>query len=349
MSSSDKIKEITLKAYSKRLEKRPMKSDFLHLKSLKEKLLNIKMKQAKLNKTAPCSRAKVIKVLKGLKRGTSRDPLGLANELFHPDVAGNDLIDAIYILMNRIKSEQVYPQLMEFCNISSIFKGRGKRNNINSYRGIFRITVFRNVLDRLIYEDEYKTIDERLTDSNIGARKGRNIRDNIFVVGAIINEVINGEAEAVDICTYDIEKCFDALWLEETLNDLSDTGLNNDKLPLLFLENENCKVAVKTPTGITERIKLSKIVMQGTVWGSIKCTTQQDKLGKAAYKNKEPIYLYKQTVEVPPIGYVDDVLTVSRCGNASVINNTIVNTFTGNQKVKIWTRQMQKVTYWKSK
>ena len=107
-----------------------------------------------------------------------------------------------------------------------------------------------------------------MTDSNIGARKGRNIRDNIFVVGAIINEVINGEAEAVDICTYDIEKCFDALWLKETINDLSDTGLNNDKLPLLFLENENCKVAVKTPTGITERIKLSKIVMQGTVWGS---------------------------------------------------------------------------------
>ena len=45
---------------------------------------------------------------------------------------------------------------------------------------------------------------------------------------------------------YDIEKCFDALCLEECINDLYEAGLNNDKLPLLFLENQNAKVAAKT-------------------------------------------------------------------------------------------------------
>ena len=44
-------------------------------------------------------------------------------------------------------------------------------------------------MDKLIYNDEYPTIDDHLTDSNVGARQNRNIRDNIFVINAIMNNV----------------------------------------------------------------------------------------------------------------------------------------------------------------
>ena len=76
--------------------------------------------------------------------------------------------------------KQEYPKAMEKCNISSIHKIKASRNDFNSYRGIFRVPIFRTVIDRLIYNDEYETIDEKLTDSNIGARKNRNVRDNIL-------------------------------------------------------------------------------------------------------------------------------------------------------------------------
>ena len=55
--------------------------------------------------------------------------MGYANEIFHPSVAGADLKKAILGLMNRIKSEQVYPEALEKCNISSIFKNKGSRNS----------------------------------------------------------------------------------------------------------------------------------------------------------------------------------------------------------------------------
>ena len=112
-----------------------------------------------------------------------------------------------------------------------------------------------------------------------------------------------------------------------------DTGFSNDKLPLLFLENKNCKVAVKIYTGMTKRINNEEKVMQGTIWGSMKCKAQQDKLGKAAYENKKTIYLYKMC-EIPLIGYVDDVLTLAKCGNNSVINNSIANSFTESKKLR---------------
>ena len=57
------------------------------------------------------------------------------------------------------------------------------------------------------------------------------------MLNAITNSVINGNEESVDIQIFDIEKCFDALWVEECVNDLFEAGLDNDKLVLLYLEN----------------------------------------------------------------------------------------------------------------
>ena len=63
----------------------------------------------------------------------------------------------------------------------------------------------RNILERLIHNDEYELIDSNLTDCKVGARKGRNIRDNIFVLNALMNDAVNGTKEAGDIAIYDAE------------------------------------------------------------------------------------------------------------------------------------------------
>ena len=42
-------------------------------------------------------------------------------------------------------------------------------------------------------------IDDNLRDSNVGAKKGRNIRDNIFVLGAVVNSVIKGKEDPVQV------------------------------------------------------------------------------------------------------------------------------------------------------
>ena len=219
------------------------------------------------------------RVLKNLKKQKSRDPLGLANDIFRPEVAGDDLKLAIVKMMNHIKDQQKYPECLELCNISSIWKQKKSKNEFDSYRGIFRLTVFRSILDRLIYNDEYKNIDRNLTDANVGARKNRNIRDNIFVMNAIFNSMSKDNDEDLDCQVYDVETCFDALWLHEVVNCLYDAGLKNDKLTLLFLENNNANVAVKSNGGLSRRVNIKDIIMQGSVWGSLCCIVLMDKLG----------------------------------------------------------------------
>ena len=176
--------------------------------------------------------------------------------------------------MNRIKQTQEYPKCLclELCNITSIFKRKGSINEFGQYRDIFRALVFRTILDNLSYNYEYYTIDDNLSDASVGARKNRNIRNNLFVVNAV----------PLDICTYDVDKCFDALWTHECINNLFESGLKNDKLTLLFTLNQSAQVAVKTAHEMTKIVSISKIIMQGTVWASLFCAVTMDKLAKLA-------------------------------------------------------------------
>ena len=67
--------------------------------------------------------------------------------------------------------------------------------------------------------------------------------------------------------------------------------------------------------------------MQGTVFGSIICTSVMDKLAKIFYKDPDLVYKFKNKVEVPVLGMVDDILCVSRCSSKTVISNATVNSF----------------------
>ena len=335
LTSEEKIRDAAVEVYNKRLENKAIKDDLKHIKDSKELLCAKYLEVAKANKTPPWTMHQLEKALKNLKKGKSRDPFGYCNELFMSEAAGDDLKNAILKMMNKIKDDQVYPVCLEVCDISSIWKKKGSRNDYDNYRGIFRVTIFRSILDRLIYNDEYSKIDNNLTDCNVGARKERNIRDNIFVMSAILNSIKSNKEGPVDFQIYDVEKCFDTLWLHEVINCLYDAGLTNDKLPLLFIENENVRVAVKTPGGLSKRINMKNIIMQGSIWSSMFCVVVMNKLGQLVYNNPDLLYYYRGLVATPPLQMVDDVLGVQKCSYKSRRLNTTINTFMELEKLKL--------------
>ena len=101
--------------------------------------------------------------------------------------------------------------------------------------------------------------------------------------------------------------------MQECINTLYENGLQNDKLALIYEETKNAKIAIKTSAGKTGEIDIENTIMQGTVFGSIICTSVIDKLAKIFYQDKVILYKYKGEVEVPVLGMVDDVLAVNKC------------------------------------
>merc|ERR1712080_328178 len=79
---------------------------------------------------------------------------------------------------------------------------------------------------------------------------------------------------------------------------------------------------------------MGEIIMQGGVWGPLKCSVQIDDIGKECLKTGKYIYKYKQSVDIPHLAMIDDIAAVAKCGIESVQLNSYINTKIKSNKLK---------------
>ena len=78
--------------------------------------------------------------------------------------------------------------------------------------------------------------------------------------------------QSIDITILDYKQCFDGMWLEDCMNDLFEAGVQNPNLAIIYEANSKNKVAVKTPNGLSERVSIDNIVMQGEFMAPLECS-----------------------------------------------------------------------------
>ena len=133
------------------------------------------------------------------------------------------------------------------------------------------------------------------------------------------------------------------MWLEETINDLWEAGIQDDNLALIYKMNEEVKVAVKTPFGLTKRSSIGKVLVQGETFGPLCCSVQVDTFGKECCEKDKLLYYYKGEVGVPPLAMVDDLVCISTCGVNSVKMNAFIQTKTNIKKLQFGLKKCHKM------
>ena len=328
------LEALYLETYVQRLKPNKMDDELENLENLKEYLFKLRYALAKTSKSPNWTLDKLEDALKTFKNNKARDAHGHIYELFKH--GGKNLKLSVLKFFNLVKSQQVYPEILQISNISSFYKNKGAKNDLDNDRGVFNVVKLRSILDKLIYNDKYDILDQSMSCSNIGGRKKRNIRDHLFVINGILNDINKNKVCDVDVQIYDVRKCFDKLWYAETANDIFDGGVNDDQFVTISNSNTNCQVAVKTPWGkTTERKNMNNIEMQGTVLTSLKCSVQIDTLGKECLSTGEGIFKYKDCLSIPPLGFVDDVLGIAKCGVDSVKLNSIISSKMSTKKLEL--------------
>ena len=188
----------------------------------------MKIKLAGLNKSQFWTEKDLERALNDLKRNKSRDSEGLVNEIFKNDVIGTDLKHSLLLLCNNIKQENMIPKFMNNANITTVYK-KGPKIDLKNQRGIFRVSVVRSILMRLIYNSNYYKIDKNISDSQMGARKGKGCKSNKWIINGIIHETLrNKNKKPIVLQIYDYSQMFDSIDLEEAISDIYDYGLNDD-------------------------------------------------------------------------------------------------------------------------
>lgn len=119
---------------------------------------------------------------------------------------------------------------------------------------------------------------------------------------------------------------FDKIKLKEAINDLWDSGLQNDNLVVLYELNKKNRATIRTPIGDSEKIELKENVLQGGSWGPLKASNQMDTIGKESLREGEHVYMYQGVVPICVLEMVDDTLGISECGTDSIETNAYLNT-----------------------
>jgi hypothetical protein len=187
---------------------------------------------------------------------------------------------------------------------------------------------------RLIYNMKYPVIDQNMSDCQMGGRKMKSCKNNIFIANGLIHEALKSKKmKPICLQIYDYAQMFDAIDLKQALSDLYDVGVVDDTLKLLYEANKEIKMAVKTPSGLTERQVVRDCVLQGDTWGSILASVQVDSIGKECVAAGHT-YLYKDRLPVGFLGLVDDILGVTEAGMKAQQMNAFINLKTAEKTLQ---------------
>ena len=198
------------------------------------------------------------------------------------------------------------------------------------------INSVRSILMRLIFNLKYKTIDDNMSDSNVGGRKNKSGINHIWVLNNIIQDQISSvKKKPVVIQQYDYKQMFDSMDASEACGDMFSYGVNDDHLNIIHEANKEIVINVKTPQGLSEEYTLTSRIMQGDTWSSAMASAQVDSFGKEMLV-EEPTFMFrfKGEVPIPILGQVDDIIGVAEAGFKTDQLNAYINVKTADKELQ---------------
>ena len=318
-----------------RLRKRPTHPLNTQMKSVRQKLIQLKMRIAMKRQTKPFQIEDLETVMKSLKSKKARGPEGLSRTIFKPSVIGSNIKESLLTFFNKLKEAGQIPTFMRRAVVTTIPK-KGSKLKLENERGIFIVNSVRGILMRLIFNLKYSVIDSHMSDSNVGGRRKKSGINHIWVMNCVIHDQLSSVKKIPCVIQqFDYKQMFDGMDDKEACGDIFDYGVNDDHLTLISEANKELVISVKTPFGQSKNYKLTERTMQGDTWASAKASAQVDKFGKEMIM-EEPsfMYKYKGEVPVPLLGQVDDLLGVTEAGFKCEQLNAFVNVKTADKDLQ---------------
>ena len=83
--------------------------------------------------------------------------------------------------------------------------------------------------------------------------------------------------------------------------------------------------------------------MQGENLAPMECSVQVDTFGKECLTEKKYLFHYRDSVEIPPLSMVDDLLCVSSCGLDTVLLNSFIKAKSNMKKLQFGEKKCHKI------
>ena len=144
----------------------------------------------------------VLKCIKKLKNNKSCGYDGILNEFVK--ISSSKLLIAVTTLFSIILQTGKIPHAWSIGYISPIYKGKGKVNDPDNFRGITVLSCFGKLFTSMINDriHSFLDINDILGTEQSGFRKGHSTMDHVFALHCLIDVYLQREKREVILCVY---------------------------------------------------------------------------------------------------------------------------------------------------
>ncbi len=315
--------------YKEILQTRPINEDLKQIDEDVNQIFSYYLKQAQTDTIKEVSISEIEEVLKELGKSKASGPNPIIYEMIKK---GGPLVTTFLCnLFNKILTERKMPKDWLRVTIKSIFKNKGSKEDLKNQRGIFLSQTSSKLMEKLILHRIRETLESNMTDFQNYARSGRSTSDNLFMLRSTIDYYMYYDIP-VTVIFYDLEKCFDRLWLKDCMLDLWDSGVNGTLWEIIYKMNVESYIAIKTPIGNSSEFAAKEVVKQGTILAANICANSVDKLNVKF--RKDNIGLKVGSLAIPNLAFQDDIAQANISYRSVTNSLTLTETFQNAKKMK---------------
>ena len=272
--------------------------------------------RATIDRTRKADEKEIAININKMKNKVTMDVQGWNNNILKN--SGTDIITSLQIIIKEIEQQQRIPKEWDEIIIKSIYKNKGKRNDMENRRGLFITSVISKLYEKIKLTRNNAIINNGISKYQCGGSQGKSTIDHIMTLNEIINynKYINKETYVLFADAY---KCFDKLKLKNCIIDLYKIVGAKEAMNVYRL-NKIGNATIDTPFGKVGPIKANNIVRQGTIIGPKLCCINTDKINNIGRKCITSI---GPNIKVEMLTYVDDINFAS--SNVEQIKKAVAN------------------------
>ena len=160
------------------------------------------------------------KAIRKMKNKKAADRLGWETEWIKE--GGKEMVKSLYILFNRIKTENQIPKQRQLTTVKSMHKGGVKENIQENERGIFLVNTVSKIHESAL-KKQNENKNENMSQMQTAGRKQRSAVNNLIILNSIIENHRQYENKTY-IFFADGKNYFDKLWLKDRLIKMYNLG-----------------------------------------------------------------------------------------------------------------------------
>ena len=243
----------------------------------------------------------ITKVIETKKNGKSTPDL--KNEMLKR--TGETMTHFIYPLIKAIWKNEEIPSRWNTGAITSIWKGKGDRENLSNQRGITTSSAIGTIVDTLIDNRISRVVP--FTEAQGGGKRGSMTCDHLFILRAMIH-ISQKQKRQTFVTYFDVQKAYDNVDNQDMLNIIWEKGLKGKTWRILKNLNEGLKANIKTRYGPTRTVDMNIGGKQGSRLTGRMFSKLMDTLAEDIEPTGEGFKL-NDTLTIACLLWVDDVVT----------------------------------------